>query len=199
VECHIRIPPSRRPVAVEDDQTSDESSYSVSTPSHPGGTTLSDSEKALADTMETQFQPVADTSVPTVIEVVDVSLRSYIQRPAIEPKLTKPDEVHEAIRGLKVDRAPGPNSVPNRALNHLPQRAVSLQVQIFNAILLTHYFSTLWKHARVPCILKPGKNPALSSSYQPISLLDTIGTSFEKILLAGILHEVSERGLMSDE
>jgi len=48
-------------------------------------------------------------------------------------------------------------------------------------------------------VLKPGNDPALASSYRPISLLDTIGKLFEKILLARILHEVSERGLMRDE
>ena len=48
-------------------------------------------------------------------------------------------------------------------------------------------------------ILKPGKDPALPSSYRPISLLGTIGKLFEKILLARILHEVSERGLTQDK
>ena len=75
----------------------------------------------------------------------------------------------------------------------------SLPVRIFNAILLTHHFPSLWKHARVTSILKPGKDPALPSSYRPISLLDSIGKLFEKIILASILHEVSERGLMRDE
>jgi hypothetical protein len=72
-------------------------------------------------------------------------------------------------------------------------------VQIFNAILLTHHFPTLWKHDRVISILKPGKNPARNSSYRPMSFLDTIGKIFEKILLARILNEVSERGLLRDE
>ena len=45
----------------------------------PGGIGLSDFEKAetLADSLETQFQPVTDPSVPTVIVMVDVALRSY--------------------------------------------------------------------------------------------------------------------------
>ena len=119
--------------------------------------------------------------------------------PVSEPKLTNPEEVQEAIRGLKVSKAPGPNGIPNRALKHLPQRAVSLLVLIFNAILLTHHFPTAWKHARVLTILNPGKDPALPSSCRPISLLDTIGKLFEKILLGRILHEVSVRGLMRDE
>jgi hypothetical protein len=167
----------------------------------PGGIALSDSEKAegLADNMETQFQPVTDPSVPAVIEMVDVALRSCYLTPASERKLTTLEEVQEAIRGLKVSKASGPNGIPDRALKHLPQRAVSLLVQILNAILLTHHFPSVWKHARVISILKPGKDPAVPSSYRPICLLDTIGKLFEKILLARILHEVSERGLMRDE
>jgi hypothetical protein len=119
--------------------------------------------------------------------------------PAIEPKLTKHEEVQDAIRGLRVSKVPGPNSIPNRALKYLPERAVSLLVTLFNAILLTHHFPTLWKHARVISILKPRKDPALPSPYRPISLLDTIGKLFEKIPLARILHEVNGRGLMRDE
>jgi hypothetical protein len=40
-------------------------------PGHTGGIALSDSEKpgALADNLETQFQPATDPSVPAVIEM----------------------------------------------------------------------------------------------------------------------------------
>jgi hypothetical protein len=131
-------------------------------PCSPQRIALLDSEKAedLADTLETQFQPVVDPSVPAVIEIVDVALRSYFQAPAREPKLTNPDEIHEAIRSLKFGKAPGPNGISNRALKYFPQRAISLLVQIFNAIF-THHFPFLWKHARVISIRKRGKDPAL--------------------------------------
>ena len=82
------------------------------------GNSLSDSEKteALADNLENPFQPVTDPSVPAVLEMFDVELGSDYLSPASEPQLTKPDEVHEAIRGLKVSEAPG----PNRKQKHLP-------------------------------------------------------------------------------
>jgi hypothetical protein len=48
-------------------------------------------------------------------------------------------------------------------------------------------------------ILKPGKDPTVPSSYRPISLLETVGKLFEKILLARVLREVNERGLLHDE
>ena len=144
---------------MEDDQAGDECSYSVSPLVTPGGIALSDSEKAeaLANNMEAHFQPVTDPSVPAVIKEVDVALMT----PARETKLTNSEEVQEAIRGLKVGKAPGPNGIPNRALKHLPRRAVSLLALIFSAILLTDHFPTVWKHARVISVLNPGKHPAL--------------------------------------
>jgi len=68
----------------------------------PVGIALSDSEKAeaLADNLEIQFQPVTDPSPAAVIEMVDVAQMSYFMTPASEPKLTTPEAVQEAMRGL---------------------------------------------------------------------------------------------------
>jgi hypothetical protein len=45
---------------------------------------------------------------PAVIEVVDEAMRAYEYALASELKLTSPSEVLQAIRGLKVGKAPGP-------------------------------------------------------------------------------------------
>ena len=108
--------------------------------------------------------------------------KPYILTPASEPKLPNPNEVQEVIRGLKVNKALGPNGMQNRALKYLPQREVSLLVQIFSAVLLTHHFPSEWMHATEISILKPGKNPALPSSYRPTGLLDTIGKILENVV-----------------
>jgi hypothetical protein len=70
----------------------------------PGGLVLSDSEKAeaLADSLETHFQPVNDPSDPAVIEMVNEAMRAYEYAPASDLKLTSLSEVLQAIRGLKV-------------------------------------------------------------------------------------------------
>jgi hypothetical protein len=79
----------------------------------PGGIALSDPEKAeaLADSLESQFQPVNDPSDPTIIEKVDEALQAYSYAPASDPKLTNTMKVQHAIRGLKVGKAPGRNGL----------------------------------------------------------------------------------------
>jgi hypothetical protein len=142
---------------------------------------------------------VNDPSVPAVIEMVNKAMRAYEYAPVSEPKLTSPSEVQQAIRGLKVGKAPGPNGIRNMVLRHLPKRAITFLMKVFNAVLRMQYFPSAWKQARVVSILKPGKDPTLPPSYRPISLLDTVGKLFEKILLARVLREVSECGLVRDE
>jgi hypothetical protein len=43
------------------------------------------------------------------------------------------------------------------------------------------------------------ERPHAALSYRPISLLDTVGKIFGKILLTRVFQEVNERGLLSDE
>ena len=128
-----------------------------------------------------------------------MAMRSYILSHPSEPQLTIPDEVYAATKGNKFSKAPGPNGVPNRSLNHLHKRAFSFLAHVFNAVLHTHHVPQAWKHARVISILKPVNDPALPSSYRHIRLLDMIGKLFEKILLTKILSVVNERQLLGDE
>jgi hypothetical protein len=58
--------------------------------------------------------------------MVDAALRSYFMTTGSAHTLTKPEEVQEAIKGVKVSKTPGPNGIPNRALKHPPQQAVPL-------------------------------------------------------------------------
>jgi hypothetical protein len=110
-----------------------------------------DSEKseALADRLEAKFQPVNDPSDQEFIEIVNEAMPAYEYAPASELKLTSPSEVLQAIRGLKVGKAPGPNGIPNRVLRHLPKRAITFLTKVFNAVLRRQYFPSAWKHARV--------------------------------------------------
>jgi hypothetical protein len=134
----------------------------VSTPSPPlqvaGGLALSDSVKseALTESLEAQFQPVNDPSDSAVIEMVNETKRAYEYAPANEPKLSSSSKVLQAIKGLKFGKAPGPNSIPNRVLIHLPKCAITCLTSVFNSVLLRQKLPPALKQARVKSILRPG-------------------------------------------
>jgi hypothetical protein len=75
--------------------------------------------ETLADSLDAQIPPVGDRSDPTVIQMVGEAMRAYEYAPASEPTLTAPSEVIQAIEGLKVGKAPGPNGIPNKVLRHV--------------------------------------------------------------------------------
>jgi hypothetical protein len=102
---------------------------------------------------------VDDPSDPAFTEMVDVAMRAYNYAPASEPTLTTPSEVIKAIKGLKVGKAPGLKSTPNRVLRHLPNRAITILTEVFNAVLLRQYFPPARKDARVLPILNPRRTP----------------------------------------
>lgn len=58
---------------MEDDRTGDENSYSVSLFTLGESIFQTEKAKALADSLETQFEPVTFPSVPAFIEMVDVA------------------------------------------------------------------------------------------------------------------------------
>jgi hypothetical protein len=125
---------------------------------------------------------VNDPTEPAVIEKVDEAQRAYIFTPSCQLKLTKPDKVQAANRRLTLNKTIRPSGIQIRALKY-PQRAISLLVEINNAVLHTPQFAPKRKDARVSSILQPGKHLALPSSYRPARLLDTFGNLFAMILL----------------
>ena len=126
-------------------------------------------------------------------------MRAYSFAPASEPKLSNRTEVQDATEGLNVVNGPNIKSIPYRDLKHLPLSVVPRLVVLLNAIFLIRYFPPASKHPGVFSILKPGKDPALSSSYRRIRLLGMIGKLFERIQPVRILCEVSGRGLLRNE
>jgi len=125
-----------------------------------GGIARSYFEKAeaLADSQETQLQPATDPSVPAVIEMFNVALRSYLPNPVRERKLSISSGSHRVSQGRQDS---GPKRYPKQCLKHLPQRSVSIQAKIFKVVLFTHHFPTMWKHAREISVFKPGNDPSL--------------------------------------
>jgi len=166
---------------MEDDQTDYESSYSISPLVTQRGIALSESKRA--ETCQ-QFGDLVSAGDRCFCHVrywdgwrgAEVLLLDPCQRTQVNQPC-RGSGSHQGYQGLQVS---GSNGIPNRALKHLPQRAFSFLAQIVNAVLRAYHFPLAWKDGRVISILKPIKDPALPSSYRPISLLYTIGKTIWK-------------------
>jgi len=67
--------------------------------------------------------------------MVNKAMRACSFAPPNEPKISNSTEVQDAIRGLKVGKAPGSNGIPNRAFKcRLPPRPV-IQRDFSNPVL----------------------------------------------------------------
>lgn len=102
------------------------------------------------------------------------------------PELTTPQEVKSIIKNLNSNSAPGPDGVTNDQIKHLPRKPLVLLTRIYNKCLQMEYFPTKWKQAKIVPIPKQGKDLQIPNNYRPISLLSTLGKTYERILLRRI-------------
>lgn len=117
----------------------------------------------------------------------------------LQARLTTPSEVRSIIKKLHTQKAPGVDKISNHHLKNLPRKPLVLLTRIYNGCLLTKYFPTAWKIARVVPIPKPRKDATLASNYRPISLLSGLGKTFERVIQTRILEPLIADGTIRAE
>lgn len=70
---------------------------------------------------------------------------------------------------------------------------------MYNACLKLAYFPIKWKHATVVAIPKAGKDITNPSNYRPISLLNSLSKTFERIILARLNRHLELHSTMPHE
>lgn len=93
------------------------------------------------------------------------------------------EELLEAARSLKLNKAPGPDGIPNAAVKVAVETSPKVFLETMKRCLELGQFPDCWKRQKLVLIPKPGKARDGPSSYRPICLLDTLGKLFEKIIL----------------
>ena len=66
-------------------------------------------------------------------------------------------------------------------LKHFGHKALVWLLQLFNNCLALMMIPKIWLRSRVVALLKPGKDPSLAKSYQPISLLSHTFKLMERV------------------
>jgi Reverse transcriptase (RNA-dependent DNA polymerase) len=155
--------------------------------------------KEKADAIALQFSIAHKNSMnsqleETVHEGCGV-LRSY-ETNTNPSTLTSPREIKNIIKKLKNGKAPGFDGIPNILLKNLPRKALVYLTYIFNSCIKLSYFPSIWRHALVVPIPKPGKDHSAPSSYRPISLLSSISKIFEKVILKRLTNFIMSNSIL---
>lgn len=93
------------------------------------------------------------------------------------------DQVMEALKKLKLRKAPGPDQIKNEIFRNNVDIWTPYLTRLFNECIEQSIFPKPWKVANLVIFLKSEDKDKLNpKSYRPICLLNTISKIFEKIL-----------------
>ena len=106
------------------------------------------------------------------------------------------DEVKQALKTTK-KRAPGDSGIGHQILHNIPDQTIQAITYLFNTQLATGYFPKPFKSATAVMIPKPNKNHTDPQNYRPISLLEVLGKTFEKLYNHRLREHLEEEELLS--
>ena len=81
------------------------------------------------------------------------------------------DELGAAMKHLKPGNAAGLDGITVEGILHFGANTKRWVLALFNNCARKRKIPNLWRRAKVVALLKAGKDPKISKSYQPISLL----------------------------
>jgi len=126
----------------------------------------------------------------TTTSFVDRFFRNIIpQTPPLH--LTNIHKIKRKKLSPKHRSAPRNDGITPLMLRHLSRKTLTHLTYLFNHLLRLGHFRTCWKRAKVVPITKPNKPGNDPNSYRPISLLNTLGNLFERIVAARLNPFVS--------
>lgn len=165
------------------------------------GIAESDEEKAeaLAEALKKQFKPHPSLCPQLHSQLEEEVINYLLSPPAQLPQPITEEEVARTITNLQNNKAPGPDKITNKILKQLDGNHKKFLTHLFNECLKKSHYPSQWKEAEVICLPKPGKNLKSPESYRPISLLNTCGKVFDKIVLARITEIINEKKILPDE
>jgi len=99
------------------------------------------------------------------------------------PPSILPEDLRQSLLRGRPQSAPGPDGIPYQCLHEAADIITPYPRPILNRCLQLGYFPAAWKQGTTLTIPKPNKPNHLPTSYRPITLLNTLGKTFERILL----------------
>lgn len=121
--------------------------------------------------------------IPIDIETEDSNAEHVNGRPGHFHPFTL-DELKIAATRLPSGKACGPDGIPNEILANIARLKPNILLHVFNNCLRQRQFSQKRKEARLVLLHKGQAKPLeIPSSFRPLSMLNTIGKTMERLLL----------------
>jgi len=114
-------------------------------------------------------------------------------------ELVKVGELVELANALPSGKAPGPDGIPNTVVKAVILKRLVEVANVFNKCLQNGCFPIAWKEARLVLVRKPDKPLELPSSYRPLSMFNTIGKMFERVLKRRLEAHLGLEGLSENQ
>ena len=105
--------------------------------------------------------------------------------------------VLEAIKTLKPNYSSGPDNIANIVYTKANFAMINYIQMLFNQIIRTQRFPTIWKLAKVTPIFKDGDRSKVNN-YRPISNLNSLSKLFEKIIKMFVCHFLEQHHIISN-
>lgn len=116
----------------------------------------------------------------------------------IKPRHTNNDippvlksEVERAILSQKMEKAPGPDHIPNELLRGTIEELSPILTKLFNDVLYTGIIPDQWGETHIILLHKKGHKEDINN-YRPISLISNIYKVFAKVILGRIAQHLDE-------
>lgn len=132
------------------------------------------------------------TTPDDLIHLENLNSNTELQTP-----LTLAD-VKTALMGTR-RRAPGASGIGHILLRQLPASIITAITNLFNASLASGYFPLNFKSATAVLIPKPGKPHTDPKNYRPISLLETLGKVFERLINQRLRTHLEHNDLLTNK
>ena len=134
---------------------------------------------------------------PVRADLTDIEGYRYSPELSMSRQEVTADEIRDMLKTIAPDRAPGPDSIPNRFLRECRGILAEPLAKLFQDCLPRSYHPTPFRHSRTVVLRKPQK-PAydVAKAYRPIALLNTLGKVLEKIVARRMSALAEEHNLL---
>ena len=144
-----------------------------------------------AEVLANHFFPPARTA-----DLGDIPSTQYPSPFCMEKEVQEP-EILQILHKLPVNKAPGPDQIPNLVLKECGTTLAPVLARLFTACLEAEYHPQAFKHSITVVLRKPQKpDYSKPGAYRPIALLNTLAKALEAVVARRMSKETEQRGLL---